>query len=266
MRSDVPVGVSLSGGLDSSIVAYLAKQHHVPTDADGKLQSYSLIHPDTGHDSCDESEFIDLVVDKLGLKANYTSPVPARIPDLLDKVCRYYEAPVNGLGVAGLFTIEAAHKAGIKVTLDGQGADEQLAGYSKFAFSFLNELSVQHFLSEAVWLMLVTDEKRMATKQIMKSLQWRVRKGLGLATKDQGPQPLNATLNESIDGGLMNLIHYADRRSMIYSMESRMPFLDHRIVEFNASVPGVYKIRKGLRSTTRGLPSTGCFGQDRLAT
>ena len=98
--------------------------------------------------------------------------------------------------------------------------------------------------------MLVTDEKRMATKQIMKSLQWRVRKGLAWRRRIRA-RSCQRPLNESIDGGLMNLIHYADRRSMIYSMESRMPFLDHRIVEFNASVPGVYKIARASRYYAR---------------
>lgn len=245
MRSDVQVGVSLSGGLDSSIIAYCAKQHHDPVASGGDLQSYSLVHPDVGHDTCDESDFINLIVEHLGLKANFKSPMPARLPELMDRICHHYEAPVNGLGVAGIFTIEAAHEAGIKVTLDGQGADEQLAGYSKFIPHFLNDLKTINFLQEATWLLIRSADRKSVAKQIFISLSWRVRKWLGVSSKAGGPLQLNLALNKTIEGGLMNLIHYADRRSMMHSIESRMPFLDHRLVEFNASVPSVYKIHSG---------------------
>ena len=244
MRSDVPIGVSLSGGLDSSSIAYLCNKHFLQNadknDSTGELLSYSLIHPDLGKDECDESDFISLVASKLGLKAVYKTPKIDDVPASIDKIAHYYEAPPNGFAVAGTFTIAAAKEEDIVVTLDGQGADEQLAGYEKYVPSYLAYLRFSSMISEAFWLFWHAPEKKPVVKLFIKSLIKRAKRIAGNHVKT-----LNEELVDSFDGGLMNLIHYSDRRSMMNSIESRMPFMDHRLVEFNASIAAAYKIHKG---------------------
>ena len=244
MRSDVPIGISLSGGLDSSSIAYLCKQHFQRNDdiksGHGELLSYSLVHPHLGKDECDESDFISLVVEKLGLRPVYKVPKVDEIPSSVDEIAYYYEAPPNGFAVAGTFTISAAKEEGVVVTLDGQGADEQLAGYEKYVPCYLAHLSVKSMISEAFWILWRAPEKKSVLKLLYKSLVMRAKRFAGLRVKT-----LNEELADSFDGGLMNLIHYSDRRSMMKSIESRMPFMDHRLVEFNASISAVYKIHKG---------------------
>ena len=158
MRSDVRIGVSLSGGLDSSSIAYLCNQHH-DYSKNGELISYSLVHPEVGKNDCDESKFIELVTKKLGLKAFYKVPDINSIPNSIKGISHFYEAPPNGLAVAGTFTISAAKEAGVIVTLDGQGADEQLAGYEKYIPSYLSELNFFSMVSEAFWLIWNNPEK-----------------------------------------------------------------------------------------------------------
>lgn len=253
LRADVSVGCALSGGLDSSSIVYIANALLEGKEERAKLLTFSSVYnsPDSRH--CDESFFIDLLQAKLGFNSYKMEPRPEDFPRLSEIVQRYWECPPDGTGMAGINTLSLARDIGLKVTLDGQGADEVQAGYEYYLVPFLSSLGWGDFIREtlAVNSLLQSSAERRAiilaaiVRKIFgaKSLGWLL-KVIGRKTTLERDS-LNEELQHSVLHGLVNLVHYSDSRSMYYSIESRMPFMDHRLIEFTMSVPACYKVHNG---------------------
>ncbi len=140
LRSDVPVGTCLSGGLDSSAIACVV---------DGALRKEGTWRKDGQHtfSACfdephlDERWYIDAVVSQTGCTPHYVFPRGERLAGELDTWLWHQEEPVSGFGVYAQYCVaRLAREQGIKVLLDGQGADEQLAGYRKFILAYVRQL------------------------------------------------------------------------------------------------------------------------------
>jgi asparagine synthase (glutamine-hydrolysing) len=269
LRSDVPVGTSLSGGLDSSsIIATL----HLLTDQSSQLKAFSSVFP--GFEK-DESAFAKLVADKYHLQHFTITPDAASLQNDLEKLFYYQEEPFSSASIYAQYKVyELAKQEGIKVLLDGQGADETLAGYHKYYKWYWQELFRKRKLSSS--------NELNAAKElgIAENFGWKNRISAlfpEFATIFLERQYLlNALRHEdltkdftqlqskeayyitpeifSLNGvlyfntcmhGLEELLRYADRNSMAHSREVRLPFLDHELVEFIFSLPANFKIRDG---------------------
>ena len=140
LRSDVRVGTSLSGGLDSSSV--IATLHtlspHFPMAAGTPLTAFSAVFPNFEKD---ESFFAKAVADKFNLDHFTTTPDTASLYSDLEQLFYYQEEPFSSGSIYGQFKVyELAKQKGTKVLLDGQGADEILAGYHKYYKWYWQEL------------------------------------------------------------------------------------------------------------------------------
>ena len=135
LRSDVPIGTSLSGGLDSSsIIATL----HSLTSQNSPLAAFTSVFP--GFEK-DESAFSKLVADKFHLQHFTTTPDAVTLYNDLEKLFYYQEEPFSSGSIYTQYKVyELAKQKGIKVLLDGQGADETLAGYHKYYKWYWQEL------------------------------------------------------------------------------------------------------------------------------
>lgn len=254
MRSDVPLGCALSGGLDSSSVVYLADQILREQGYDKKLQTFSLVHTDPADKALDESGFIDILAHQVEFESFRRCPNVEDAQTIIHDVIRHWETPPDGFGLAGFVTVGIANDLGLVVTLDGQGADEVQAGYHHTLISYLGGLSFREFFREAAAL----ERNLAATPKYIAQLI-----ALGFLLNRTGPRTFNFVsrlfgrnfqiqsrtlgdeLKRSVGEGLVNLLHYADARSMYYSIESRMPFMDHRLIDFSLSIPDCYKVHDG---------------------
>lgn len=254
LRSDVPLGCALSGGLDSSAVVYLADEIMREQGADKKLKTFSLVHKDPKDAALDESGYIDILANQIEFESFRRSPNVEDVPEIMSNVIRHWESPPDGMGLAGFVTVGIASDLGLVVTLDGQGADEVQAGYHHTLISYLGGLSLREFFREATAL----KRNLAATPSYIFQLI-----ALGFLLNRAGPRTFNLVcrvlgrnfrvhstalggeLLRSVGEGLVNLVHYADARSMYYSIESRMPFMDHRLIEFSLSIPDCYKVHNG---------------------
>ncbi|MBK2095859.1 asparagine synthase (glutamine-hydrolyzing) [Francisella philomiragia] len=251
LRADVKVGAALSGGLDSSSIVYLVNKQLKERGASNSLETFSSVYKSDGTQECDESRFIDEVANSLGVHSNQIEPAEADIPSDIENMIWHLENPPENSLMSSWNTFKLVGSSDVTITLDGQGADEQLAGYTSYLTSYIASLSSISILVEA-WLLYrripgvkdyvlrgmcvgmfrnVFGTKR--TKRLLNYLKWDVE------------MHLNQRLAEHTMSILITLIHYADHTSMAFSVESRMPFMDYRLVEFLASVPACYKIRKG---------------------
>lgn len=255
LRSDVPVGCALSGGLDSSSIVYLADQILIEQGKKETLKSFSTVHLSSSTKHCDESYFIDLLQNQLGFQSFKIEPDSDDIPRLSEIVQMYWENPPDGTGMAGISTYRLAREIGLKVTLDGQGADEQQAGYEYYIITYLGNLPLARFIPELLAINKNLSGSEYRTKIVLAAV---VKRFLGAAMLSKvarlgrtklsfASKSLNHQLKQSTFTGLVNLIHYSDSRSMYYSIESRMPFMDHRLVEFTAQIPECYKIHNGFQ-------------------
>ena len=253
LRSDVPVGSALSGGLDSSAIVFLVNQLIRESGSGARQVAFSTVHRDPATRHCDESEHISAIVSELDIESHTVEPDPREIPSLHERAVWGLECPYDGTGMPGMYVFGLARANHVTVTLDGQGADEQQAGYLHY-FS-------QHAANERPYEIV----RSLCGKEAMPGSKANARFGaivglarsvLGRATlvrlgslfgKDVARylEPLNSRLKSDCQTGLVNLIHYADSRSMLSSVESRMPFMDYRLVEFTASIPACYKIHDG---------------------
>lgn len=258
LRSDVPVGILLSGGLDSSSIAAAAKA----MGADN-LRFLSAVSDDARFD---ESQFIDSVVDHIGWPVTKIQLPnhPEKMFEYLEQATWFADAPIGSLSnVAHFMLMKSAKEQGITVVLSGQGADELLCGYRKFLGFYLQELMRQgkyfaglnilggFFLNGTV----VNQFNWSEAKRYFPAI-FRPENGKVFGSAMQAYHSLNvgltagATLSERQRLDLTNfsvpaLNHFEDRMSMAWSREIRLPFLDPKLIELLIPAPASYKLNKG---------------------
>ena len=269
LRSDVAIGTSLSGGLDSSsVIATMAPliTHHAP------LASFTAIFP--GFDK-DESAFAKQVAQQFNLRSHTIEITADDLVNDWEKFLYHQEEPFGSASAYAQFKVfELAKTNNVTVLMDGQGADETLAGYTKYYKWYWQELFQKRNLLKSKELKAAKElgvQEKFNFKNIVAALfpdiasvilerQYLVnalrhedltREFVRLQSKEAYySMPTRFNLNGALyfntcTHGLEELLRLADRNSMAHGREVRLPFLNHELVEFIFSLPPGFKIRNG---------------------
>lgn len=255
LRSDVPVTVSMSGGLDSSLLAALVKEIRGGTPDVFTFATYGDKHS--------EAVLAGMSAARLGLRLNLAEIRPENFVEQFEKTLAAQGAPfAHPSVIAQNRVFEIMHAHGYKVSIGGQGADEVFMGYRKFQVFNLVELAHQrqwlNFARAAAGLSLMLASEAHDPRVLLRNLAryWRHRRPPVPALIDSA----GGDMNIGFDGyptlrdrqmadmsfaSLSTLLRYEDRNSMGHSVESRMPFLDYRVVELGLAMPPHLKIQRG---------------------
>ncbi len=276
LRSDVKVGTCLSGGLDSSTIAALASQLYVQ-EASNKFTAITATSTDSAND---ETNYAKAVATKSDLNWITTTPSTTDFLNSIDEVVRTQEEPFGSPSVfMQYFVMKKAAEIGCPVLLDGQGGDETLLGYARYYPSYLMSLSGINKLKGWINSFENSGQSKM---QILKSYFYftsaSVRMKRQLRRSGFLKQSFLTLLDKSLiskladtynairtlqefeltTSQLPHLLRYEDKNSMHFSIETRLPFLDYKLVELSLSLNNNYKIRDGyskyiLRKSSEGI-------------
>jgi asparagine synthase (glutamine-hydrolysing) len=283
LRSDVPLGAHLSGGVDSSTVVCLATNMNGSTDY---LKSFSGGFREGN--AFDETPFARLVASQNRCEHYEIWPTALDFRDQLARIIFFMDEPAAGPGVFPQFMVSKLAAEHVKVVLGGQGGDEIFAGYARYLIGYLEEClkgAIEETESSARYAATLSSiiPSLSMLQQYVPMLQYFWAEGLfesqesryfRLMDRSEGIrgiyQPdmfgydsviqerfkeifhksdaasfLNRMLYFDLKVHLPALLHVEDRTSMAWALESRVPLLDHRIVEFMASIPPVIKFKHG---------------------
>ena len=299
LRSDVPLATSLSGGIDSSAVACtiselgrLGKASLAPSDW---RRAFVAVFTDT---SCDEQKYAREIIQHTGMTAHFEQVDETTAVRHIEKAIFDIEGIFVHPAVGTWIIYRAMRAQGMRVSLDGQGADELLGGYEYFVEAALN-YAVMNLLDLTRYSDLRAVSRELAGADVMRTgksheFKWFLRRILGKAkrlVRDQlnrsairdveqfldpclgsrrlyydevdprtnGMTPLQAALFTSFHGSMLpTLLRQFDRASMAHGIETRMPFMDWRLVTYGFSLPETSKIGGGftkrvLRMAMEGL-------------
>ncbi|MBI4175369.1 asparagine synthase (glutamine-hydrolyzing) [Candidatus Berkelbacteria bacterium] len=301
LRSDVPIGSCLSGGLDSSTIVALANQllkdEHQLTNAHARQKTFSAVFADPRFS---EERYIQTMIAATGVDPAFTTLTSQEIPDLVQSVTYHQDEPFGSTSIFAQWKVfAAARERGVKVMLDGQGADELLAGYHGFYGALFREYLAQRQLitlsqeiaafarrhprsvipalrSLAILLLprgLVTAlarSQRIGHRDLFAPIFF-ARHYQDLTVPQRYPNHFTNYLAYLFrDISLPALLHYEVRNSMAFSIEARVPFLDYRLVELIFRLPNDAKIDRGatkaiLRRSMRGIvPDTILDRHDKM--
>jgi len=266
LRSDVPVGMALSGGIDSSSIVYLANQILSSLGSAYPPQTFSSVYRSNGTRYCDESKYINRLTEHLHVHNSQIEPSLNDIPIQHELMIKSMDNPPETTCMSGWHVFKLVKSKNIKVTLDGQGADEQLGGYCSYYYPYLAKLPLFDLIAQSLFLAYRYPLNRTIIKAVLKALINRLAKN----NASSKIVPFNSYLASDFDKNLVTLLHYSDRVSMAHSVESRMPFMDYRLVEFLDSVPACYKIHNGWSKYLarlafhNHLPDSICWRKDKL--
>jgi len=279
LRSDVPVGMSLSGGLDSSTLLHYVSQHQP------NVKTFSAIFP--GFEK-DESAFVKKAVNHYQAKNFSITPNENDLVDDFEKLIYYQEEPFQSSSIFAQYKVyQLAKENNIKVLLDGQGADEVFGGYLKYAqwylmeeirnknlssfliqkkklenhfptFQFgINQYLAALFPGQAAKALSIRAEKTSQAKAYFTNEFLAYNAGANYNHK-----PVVKSLNDilhfnTMQMGLEELLRFSDRNAMAHGCEVRLPFLNHQLVSYAFSLPSSLKIHDGftkyiLRKTMQG--------------
>ncbi|MDQ1459674.1 MAG: hypothetical protein QOI08_1158 [Actinomycetota bacterium] len=255
--SDVPVGVPLSGGLDSSGVATtMARLRSSGTDLHTQgLYTFSALYPG---ESIDESEYIHEVERAIDSTPHYAYPQLDDFWNEIDEWIWYQEEPTIASAPYAYYSVYRLAGQHVKVMVSGNGGDELLAGYIPYFRAYLSSAIAQrHYLAAAREVVKGRDlYKKYAGELIRSKLPSRGANAINArellqAGSTSGVQfASHKNLNERLASDVLqystpDLLRYEDKNSMAFSVESRVPFLDHELVEFIFSLPIDQKIKGG---------------------
>ena len=259
LRSDVTVGVALSGGLDSSGIVCLTKE----IDLKGHYKAISSCYENVAYD---ESFYAECVADKTGVDLKKTFPKLDDLitKDYLNKMIWHQEQPVGGATHFSEFSVfKEAYAQNIKVMLCGQGPDEHSAGYNSYFsindLSLLKKIKLKQLtvnLSKRSGGFIINSKKFLGflvlnylknkTNSKVDFLRYnyferKSSNGLpGLFFKTNTIRKLS--IKEIFETSIPYQAHSEDRNSMCFSIESRSPYLDHKLLEFAVKLPDEFKI------------------------
>lgn len=276
MRSDVPVGTCLSGGVDSSTLVCLMSELR-----DDPVHTFSGLYKDK---ECNEEEFVEAIRDHTQCHgADIRREPNGDFVDDIATITWHQDMPTAGPGLYTQFNVMMRASDDVRVILDGQGGDELFAGYVPYYRLRVNDLlnkGTTSSVAEAYYLM-GTVGRHWGMEWLAgvdaSSLLNRIRRGVtrvrnrirpdqpdpieppffhqSLTDRVAGqeilrsqpekyPDTLSQTLfRHLVDQSIPALLHYEDRNSMAFSLEARVPLLDYRIVEFALGLCASYKIR-----------------------
>ncbi|NNC82955.1 MAG: asparagine synthase (glutamine-hydrolyzing) [Flavobacteriales bacterium] len=279
LRSDVPLGTCLSGGIDSSsIVSSVC--HLYPEQ---ELHTFSVYYDQEGYD---ERKWMQEVVKKYPqISPHYFSPSDAELDEHLEKFLSVQEVPIAGSSpFSQYFLMRLAKDCGVTVTLDGQGADEYLIGYMhafpRIIADHLRKGRIGAAMSETqahrkvsgmrqkglidlgmkTMASLLMDEPRLSELAMLRALPYLMKEDYKADEPGNAAQSRTYSQHHTLafHSTLPTLLHYADRNSMAFSIESRVPFLDHRLVEAAFKMKVTDHVHQGvtksvLRRSMRGI-------------
>ncbi|SDJ09784.1 asparagine synthase (glutamine-hydrolyzing) [Billgrantia gudaonensis] len=272
LRSDVPVGVALSGGIDSSAVVS-AVRHLEP---DVPLNTFSYVSNDQ---SISEEKWIDLLNKEMGTREHKVIADEQELEADLDDMLLKQGEPFGSTSIYAQYRVyRLAKESGVTVTLDGQGADELLAGYSgypghrllslietkgwraahQYAKRWAQSPSRNYFLAWQYLLKIKLPNRlySLARKKMGRDFEpawlnteYMAENGVVfmearalLSQKNQGLRVKEALAHALMHHGLPSLLRHGDRNSMAFSIESRVPFLTIPLAEFLLSLPESYLV------------------------
>ena len=283
LRSDVPVGAHLSGGLDSSAISCLAAEQ-LP----GRLQVFTCGFKDAGR--YDETRYAKLVSEHIGAAYHEYFPSAQDLADTFEKLVYWLDEPVAGAAVFPQYFLSRLASENVKVVLGGQGGDELFCGYARYLVGYLEsclqrsiygaapmagsvrlediapnldylggyEPMMQHFFADGLFtdpadryyrLLLSTRRSQEMDDILRPDL-----KPAGYSTHEAFREAFMAPETDDLidrmtymdtKDHLQSLLHLEDRTSMAVSLESRLPLLDHRIVEKTFAVPASARFAAG---------------------
>jgi asparagine synthase (glutamine-hydrolysing) len=273
LRSDVPVGVNLSGGLDSTSILCAASRLHHAAGASDRLLAFCYF--DAAHD---ESAYVQATIAQTGARLVPLQMTPLQLWDSLPEVLRFQDEPVHSMApVVSFHLMRVAREHGVEVVLNGQGADEVLGGYPSYfhdrwcdlvrgghALRAWREIAdyaaahggtvgprlrdaLVHVVKSRVHQFDLARGPRMrAQRAAVQARDW-LSPELAQHLPDDRPPPrpsLRPALQRSVRHDPLPLyLRIEDRNAMAHSVEARLPFLDHRLAEFVAPLDDGWKVR-----------------------
>ena len=280
LRSDVPVGSCLSGGIDSSAIVCIGSSL---TSGSGRFNTFTTSYPD--HKDIDETLWAQKVIDHTNSLPHYTQPTFDSFLKDLERLIYFQDEPFGSTSIYAQYSVfKRISTSAVKVILDGQGADELLAGYHSLLNIYLNYLFAQgkgiSYLSEGFHIAHLYDQPLYSMyydtlnfiKNRLNTIIHRIKEYVPgiqnhlcdevehrLRILHSYPTSFEQYLTDMVmKTNLPELLRYEDRNSMAFSIESRVPFLDTDLAGFALALPAEYKIQRGvtkyiLREALKGI-------------
>lgn len=265
LRTDVPLGFAISGGIDSSglIAVSLDLIRGEKVRERGidpvKLYSFSSIIDDP---KIGEGKYVNILIKYFNIDLVGVKPGPKDIEKELERFIYYQEEPPEGPSVFSHWCVVREASKYVKVLLDGQGGDELLAGYHAYIPTYLKGIlrrgNIIKFLVEAFRLRdLIWDKLKLGLKVYTGRRRKLVEELLSKEFKEDiskyrreiiSPRPKDlkeALRNDLIGGRLHEILRYEDRNSMAFSMEIRVPYVNHVLAEYMMKMPEEACIYRG---------------------
>ena len=271
LRSDVAVGASLSGGMDSSAIVCSAVRKTAEP-----MHTFSSYYADTP--ALDERKWIDKIVRHTGSISHLVTPSASDAIAWWEKATELNDLPIAAGFVSQYAVMQKAHETGIKVLLSGQGSDELSAGYRHGCYRYFADLArgfqlgklhkgLQNYLpkgkmGESLAMLGKIGLSTLLPESVLYKLEFNYLRFepfnhsfTQAAKHNAGEQMLakigdikasrltNFLYNMMHNTSIQTLLHFEDRISMGNSVESRVPFLDHRLVDFVFTLPSQFKIK-----------------------
>lgn len=251
MISDVKLGCQLSGGVDSSLVTYYATKELEK----GSLETISVIFDNPRYS---EKKFIDIVAEKLQLQSHQYKLDAGYYFREMDKASWHFEQPLNHPNTIGIYLLSQEARKHVTVLLSGEGADEALAGYSRFIQAERSPYFSRYFISKlkqhnSELTDFIQYYKNADSRMVMSSAfgSLTVAKFLKKDFSLQGAIKRRVKILEGISGNgntrqrkyelltyLPDLLMRQDKMSMAHSIENRVPFLDNELIKTALQIPG----------------------------
>ena len=254
LMSDVKIGCQLSGGIDSSIVTYLANSN----SKNGKIESVSIVFNDP---RVSEEKYMDRVIDQLKITAHKFILDSAYYLNNIENATWHFESPINHPNTIGIYFLSQKAKEFVTVLLSGEGADEVFGGYKRF-YDVIYPYWNSRFLSEIknnltnpgnlFAYFSPTNRAIMASAFMNPAMAERLKPDFNIERAKEDRKSLYKNLTGSlfdkqvkyeIQTYLPDLLIRQDKMSMAHSIENRVPFLDNEVIANSFTIPQKYLLK-----------------------